>query len=264
MRNQKRYIRLFLEGLKLNRKRIKLYSHSFFIEIVANSLFVISIIFFWNAIYTNFPNHQLGLTKSELYVYLAFVEIFYGFKSAFAPVTAKLWRLVYSGRILAFMTRPIHPLILYVVSTMQLQMLVPPLPIITYLLYKSKHVWTIDSLVFGIIMALIAVVLVALLELTTSCFAFWGTKMNALDEIVDSLLGFTKYPLTVLHIGWQFIFTVIFPFMFYATIPSFIAMETKDVPIEIWFGLLCVFSLWSFFLSLLWKKGVKVYDGFNG
>lgn len=258
------YHQLFLEGCKINIQRMKLYFPSLFIELLSNLLFVSTVLIFWNVIYETFPNNKIGLTKNELYVYLAFVEIFVCLKTSFTYSTGKLWRVIYSGQLLSFMIRPVHPIVFFLLNSVRLHMLIPPFPIICYLLYQGKAEWTWFSLFLGLCVVVIALILVSLMELSFSLLSLWMTKMNALDEIVDSFMNFTKYPLTIFNYGWQLIFTIIFPFTFYVTAPSFVALSGQMVEMKTWiYGFICLI-LWGGMLIILWKKGLKRYDGYGG
>jgi ABC-2 type transport system permease protein len=190
--------------------------------------------------------------------------MFIGLKGSIFHLTGKFWRIVYQGQLLSLMIRPVHPLVLFLLNGIRLHMLFPPLPIIIFLLYQGRKEWTVFSLLSGFLIVLIAVIMASLVELSFSLLSFWITKMKALDEIVDSFVNFTKYPLTVFHYGWQIVFTIIFPFMFYSTIPSFVALTEKTVPGVVWIMGLCSISIWIGLLNLLWKKGLKQYDGYGG
>jgi|GEM_PF-3974747 len=264
MRKLHNFSTLINEAVRLNWSRIKIYKKSLYIETVANILFVSMVLVFWEVIYSKFPNHQIGLKKEELYVYLAFVEIFHGLKQSFFPLTSKFWRIIYSGQMLSIMIRPIHPILLFLMNNLRLQQLLPPIPIIILLLIQGRAAWSFSSLISGLFVVLFGVLLVALLEITLCLFSFWITKMNALDEIVDSFMNFTKYPLTIFHYGWQIIFTVVFPFMFYTTIPSFVAILDKGISYYVLIIGILLIGIWYLLLRLLWKKGVRSYDGFSG
>lgn len=258
------YQKLFLESVRISLQRFKKYLPSVLIETVANILYVVTVIIFWDIIYENFPNNKLGFSKEEMYVYLAFVEIFFGLKQTFVFISGKFWRIIYSGQLLSVLIRPIHPMFLFMLNGVRLHMIFTPIPIVVYLLYQGRELWTVSSLLLGLLVVLIALVMVCLMELTFSTMALYMTKMNALGEIVDSLLEFTKYPITAFNYGWQVLFTVVFPFMFYATIPSLVTLNTKILNPYMLVGGCLFLILWCVLISILWKKGMKRYDGFGG
>jgi len=264
MKTIQHYQGLFNESVRISVQRLKLYFPSVFLETIANILFVLTVIVFWNIIYENFPNNKLGFTTEEMYVYLAFVEIFMGLKAGLVFGTGKFWRAIYSGQLLSFMIRPIHPMLLYLINGVNLHLLFRPIPIVVFLLYRSRDLWTISSLLLGLVVVFASLLMVGLMELTFSTFALYFTKMNAMDEIVDSLLEFTKYPITAFHFGWQLLFTIVFPFMFYSTIPAVVTLESKDIELNMVLGGCLFFLLWGTLISILWKKGMKRYDGFGG
>lgn len=264
MKSIQYYYDLAHQSFHISLERFKRYFPSIFIETIANMTFVITVLIFWDIIYENFPQHKLGFTKEELYIYLAFVEIFFALKQTLVFFNGKFWKTIYNGQLLSMLIRPIHPMWMYLVNGVRLHMILPPIPIVVYLFYQSRELWTVSTLIGGMLIILLAVVMIGLMELTLSTLAFYMTKMNALDEIIDSLLEFTKYPITAFHYGWQLLFVFIFPFMFYATIPSVVTLTSKSIEGYVIVGGCCFFVLWGSLLVFLWNRGLRRYDGFGG
>lgn len=189
--------------------------------------------------------------------------MFMALKRGLFPVTGKLWRFIFTGQIDTYLTRPIHPTVLFIVNNIHLEFLIAPLPTILFLFWKSQTIWSGESLIIGSFIVFIAVIITVLLELSASGLAFWFGNISAIDEIVDSFLQINKYPLTLLNQGWQVIFSIVLPFMFNATVPSQIASGLKVSTLSVTGGVVSIL-LWPVLVYFVWKEGRRRYEGYGG
>jgi ABC-2 type transport system permease protein len=230
---------------------------------MANILFVSTTLIFWHTVLIHFPN-SIGWSVKEMYLFLGFVEVYFALKRGLFPSTGKIWRMIFTGQIDTYLSKPAHPTVLFILNNMKLEYIIPSIPMTIFLFWCARDLISIPSLLIGLFIVLFAVILTALLELSFSALSFWLGRIPAIDEIVDSFMELNRYPLTLLGYGWQLVLTIVFPFMFNATIPAMLAATTKSVTIFVILQGFCVLILWSFIINYIWKKGRQKYEGYGG
>lgn len=256
-------LKMFKQGISTNLSRIKLYYRSFTIELFSNLLFVSVTLIFWNVIYANF-GENLSWSKTDMYLFLGFVELFVALKKGLIPLTGKLWYLIFTGRIDNYLTKPVPPQYFFVVSNIHFEFMLPSIPMIFVLFYLGGGFAQPLMLVGGILFVLLAIIITGMLELTFSSLSFFFGKINAIDEIVDSFREFNRIPLTFLTPFLQLCFSIAFPFMFNATIPTILTSSHMKFNYHyLWQGIV-VFIIWVILLNLVWKVGRKRYEGYGG
>ena len=115
-------------------------------------------------------------------------------------------------------------------------------------------------------MVVLSVLAVGIVQLTVNCIAFWWIRSDAIDEFLDSIWEFYRYPLTVLPYTIQFLLTVGMPIIFAATWPAlFLSGSIVLVDyILLVVGLIGIILFWSCLLQIAWNKGLRRYESGGG
>lgn len=261
----KKNIYMILIALKLHIKKIKYFKVDYGFMIISNIIQVLIMIVFWDSLYNNnliLPNWDW----SHLMIFTAFSEMFFGLKSSFTMAGSRFWTLIVSGKLDSFLVRPIDSRFHFIIRNFRPEFLIRTIPSIFILITISGLTLKPMAFLFGIIVCGIGVILLTLIELCIGYTAFKYGKVDAINELIDSLLQFNSYPLTIFGKVLTSIFTFIIPFMFFSTIPSQIGtnmLGSKELIMAI-LSLLFVSSIWLGLDNFLWRKGIENYESYNG
>ncbi len=97
------------------------------------------------------------------------------------------------------------------------------------------------------------------ISLCIRCAAFWLTKVDALQDVENTLMDMSfRLPAPAIHGAWRVLLFVILPYGLIANLPS-LAMFGQMRPV---YWLLCTAVTVFFFglALLLWNRGMKRYD----
>ncbi len=97
------------------------------------------------------------------------------------------------------------------------------------------------------------------ISLCIRCAAFWLTKVDALQDVENTLMDMSfRLPAPAIHGAWRVLLFVILPYGLIANLPS-LAMFGQMRPV---YWLLCTVVTAFFFglALLLWNRGMKRYD----
>jgi ABC-type uncharacterized transport system permease subunit len=115
-------------------------------------------------------------------------------------------------------------------------------------------------------MVILAVVAIGEMQLTANCISFWWIRSDAIDEFLDFIFEFYRYPLTVLPWLLQLLLTVGMPVIFAATWPALFL--SNGLLLGDYITLLLILGGvvvgWYFLLNLAWNAGLRRYESAGG
>ncbi|WAA09851.1 ABC-2 family transporter protein [Fervidibacillus albus] len=260
----KRNIDLFKHFSAIHFKKMRYFGMNTITELITNILFIVMNILFWQTIY----NYQLNLswTYQQMLVFLAYGELFYAFKNGFFQATTKFWVLIVTGKIDAYLIRPVNPVYRIIIANMDFMELVKGSFMFVFLLIISKVNFHFSFLVFSIIICFIATFIYSLIELILGYLSFQFGKIEVVFELIDSLVRFNKYPLNILPKGFFYFFIFGLPLAFISTFPALITIDQLKLSTCLYLFLLSVLLLffWLGLHQFFWQRGLKSYESYNG
>lgn len=207
-----------------------------------------------------------GWSYGDIIVFIAFSELFYGLDRAVFSAASRFWRVIYSGTLDNGLTRPIDPrLKLFLLNIDYMEVAITMLEFI-FLLFLSGNSLSVGKVCIGILMVILANLILALIRLGMSYFAFWHGKMDAITELADSMTSFNKYPLVIMPKVVRCVFQFVLPFYFFSTFSAEIVNFTLGYRTFLiaFAGVGCNIALWGTINHVLWKKGLARYEGIHG
>lgn len=263
----------YLFDIALTRMRIALYSQfqwqaSFFIELATSALWMAVYLVFWSTVSKSFGNFE-GWTLGSLVVFVAFQELFYGFSVGLFQGANGYWWYIHTGRLEISLTRPLDPRLNAIATNVDPYQLIRSLIMFTVFMVIGANLgfeFDLLRLIVAIALAFAAAVGKTLLALSINFVAFWWANVDALHEIIGSGDHFLRIPLDILPKGLQLFFTFGIPYMFAATFPALFSAQKLLwldllVPMA---GLMLSLTALYFIQDLLWRRGVRRYEGRGG
>jgi ABC-type uncharacterized transport system permease subunit len=133
------------------------------------------------------------------------------------------------------------------------------------LLILSNLKLNLISVLGGVVICCLGTLMLSLIQLCVSFISFKYGKVDALVEIIDSLMNFNKYPLNIMpNIIYSF-FKYLIPFAYFSTIPAIISINNnKSINLAITLFISIIITLvWIFVTDFFWKRSLKHYEGYN-
>ncbi len=205
-------------------------------------------------------------SKLCIIVFVAFSELFYGLDASIFSLSSRFWRTIHSGQLDNLLVRPFDPRVRFIVVNIDYVTLFVTFVEFIVLLFLSKLMLDIQSILLGMIIVLLANVTVANIRFTLSYLCFWHGRMDAITEVSDSFNILNKYPLTIMPKSVQFIFQFIVPFYFFSTFSAELVVNALSnyEMITIFWGLITNIVIWTAISNYVWKKGLSRYESING
>lgn len=207
-----------------------------------------------------------GWSRSDIFVFLAYSELFFGLDAAIFSSASRFWYVIYSGMLDVFMTKPQDPRKRFILLNFDFMGTLTSFVSFGVLLAVSGRRINVISMLLGIVFVIIASVVLGYIRSILSYMAFWHGKMDAISELSDALTWFNKYPLTIIPSSLRIIFTVCFPFFFFSTFSAQVVNRMLGTSEELQgIAVLLVGAVvWKLIDSFVWKKGLSRYESING
>lgn len=234
-------------------------------EILTSFFYLLINLFFWKILF-NLGYVLPGWTYNDTIVFIAFSELFFGLQGAIFSSLSRFWTVIISGQLDVMLVRPFDSRIRTAVLNIDYIELIKTMLFFTVLLiYSQKHI-NLIWLIIAITVCLISLYVFSLIQLTISYLAFFFGKVEAFNELSDSLTVINKYPVTILPKKIFNILRLILPFLFFSTFPSQIANQllTPNAALFGVIGLMVNLIIWSIINNITWKKGLRRYESYNG
>ncbi len=264
----RRYIYLIKRYLWMSfRSRIE-YKISFYFEIFFQIIMLAISLLFWQVIFLKTTKFGNWTFESVLMLHL-YSQIFAALFLVFFMGCHIFWRSIQTGRLDVYLTRPLDPRIAFLAEQMRFHgsyRLFINLIVIGFIMWFLKVEVNIFHFSLTLIMLILSVFGLGLMQLTANCISFWWIRTDAIDEFLDFVFEFYRYPLTVLPWLLQFLLAVGMPIIFAATFPAlflseWIQIEEYIVLISI---LLFIIFGWYILLNKAWYAGLKRYESGGG
>lgn len=207
-----------------------------------------------------------GWTYSNIIVFIAFSELFYGMDGSIFSVSSRFWRIIHTGQLDCLLVRPLDPRLRFILVNIDYISLVSTLVEFTVLLLLSGLHIDFWSVLLGILIVILANLVLLNIRFLLSYMCFWHGRMDAITEISDSFNIFNKYPLTIMPKGLKILFQFFLPFYFFSTLSAELVVGFL-APLELFtvlIGLVLNFVLWVFVSDYIWKKGLEKYESIHG
>jgi ABC-2 type transport system permease protein len=233
---------------------------------VMNSFtYLIANLLFWYLI-TDTGFFIEGWTYSNILVFIAYSELFFGLEGSLFYMVSRFWRMIYSGALDSQLTRPLDPRLRLILLNINYIGVLNSFITFIIILIVSRSDLNIILVIVGVIIVIIANVILALIRFILSYTAFWLGKMEAISELTDCLTGFNKYPMVIMPKAIKILFKTLLPFYFFSTFSAEIVIQKVDFTSFIYgtMGILCNLVFWSIINSIVWKKGTARYESLNG
>ena len=263
-----RYLKLIKRYFWMSfRSRIE-YKVSFYFEIFFQIIMLFISLLFWQVIFLNTSQFGNWTIEAVLILHL-YSQIFAAFFLVFFMGCHVFWRSVQTGRLDVYLTRPLDPRLAFLAEQIRFHgsyRLIINLLIIGTILWLMKVKVNLINFSLTLVMVMLCVISIGLMQLTANCISFWWIRSDALDEFLDFIFEFYRYPLTVLPLAIQFFLTIGMPIIFAATWPAlFLTEKINLVQYSVIFGILIlVIGFWYGFLEIAWNKGLKRYESGGG
>lgn len=238
---------------------------SFFIELGTTALWMGIYLAFWRVVLSSFGTFE-GWTLPSLIVFVAFQELFFGCCSGLFQGAMNYWWFIHSGRLETSLTRPMDPRLSAIALNVDPYQLLRSGLMFSVFIAIALHLgFPADPLRLAVaaLLALAAAVGKTLLALSVNFIAFWWQNVDALHELIGSGDHFLRVPLDVLPRALQLVFTFGVPYVFAATFPALFSAGRLSwaalLPAAA--GLLTALTLLWGIQELLWRRGVRAYDG---
>ncbi len=225
-------------------------------------------VLFWKVIFLR-TSRFAGWTFESVLVLQLFSQIFTAIFNTFFLGSHVLWRVINQGKLDSFLVRPVDPRLLAMGTRFNV---VPAIEraangglLLVMILYLGAPVnWVNFFLALGMVTT--GVFLFSMVQLTGNYLTFWWGSSDAVDEFLDSLFPFIRYPLTTMPAHLQMVLTFAVPLIFAATMP---ALFTTGAIGRGQFALttltmLAVAVMWWFIQEAIWRRGLARYESAGG
>lgn len=256
------YCKIYFKIVSQDIKSKMSYRADFFISTIGMIFTNISgFLTFW-IMFQNFPS-VMGWTYYEMLFLYGFSLI------SLTPVQCLFdnnWNLrqyVYSGDFIKYCFRPVNLFFYYMSEIFDLKGLgqlafgVGTLVFAWNKLQLPISFFIIIKLIIGLFTA--SLFMIALTNLSAAT-CFWIVNSGTVMIMINKFRDYAKYPVTIYHPIFKFLFTFVLPIAFIAYYPSLLFLRPDEIPLLSWLSPL--FGIAFFLISYaVWMKGANSYDG---
>lgn len=261
----KRYINILKTIVSLTISRSRTFLADTLIGLFTNIIFVVANVLFWLFVFRSGYNIG-GWSLSDIIVFLAFSELFFGIDNAIFKAASRFWYYIVSGMLDIHLTRPFDPRLRFILFNISYTTIIKTIIVFITLLLIANAKLNIILVLIGVIIVIIANVILAFITSVLNYLSFIFGRLDAVSEISDSMVMFNKYPLVVMPKGLIYIFKFTLPFFFFSTFSAELVtskLTSTDLIISI-SGLILCLCLWYLLNKYFWRKGLSRYESYNG
>ncbi|QSX05004.1 ABC-2 family transporter protein [Sedimentibacter sp. zth1] len=251
--------------LKLRIDRCKLFKTDTILSVISSLTYLVANLLFWYLI-NNTGFLIDGWSYSDILVFIAYSELFFGLESAIFSVASRFWFVVHSGSLDVNLSRPLDPRFRFILLNMDYIKIITTFITFIVIILISKQKINIFMHVLGILIVMVSNFILMLIRFTMSYMSFWFGKMDAISELADCLTWFNKYPLTIMPNIIKIVFKILLPFYFFSTFSTEAVLNklTMQTAIIGCLGLISNIIIWIVINNYVWKKGREKYESING
>ncbi|MFW9994413.1 MAG: ABC transporter permease [Candidatus Odinarchaeota archaeon] len=263
-----RYLKLIRRYLWMSfRSRIE-YKASFYFEIFFQLVMLVISLMFWQVIFLKTTRFGNWTFEAVLVLHL-YSQVFVAIFLTFFMGCHVFWRSIQTGRLDIYLARPLDPRVAFLAEQIRFHgsyRLFLNLIVIGTLLWWLRVPINLMHFSLTMVMIVLTALALGLMQFTVNCISFYWIKAEAIDEFLDFVFEFYRYPLTVLPWFLQGLLTVGMPIIFAATWPAlFLTGSLALLDYLVLIGeLLLVIGGWYIFLEMAWKAGLRRYESAGG
>lgn len=217
---------------------------------------------FFEIIYRN-VNSIAGWSKGEVFVLSGMVLLLQNIYATFTGTGAVILSFIIRyGRLEKYLLRPFPTPFLIAFRNLnfhEIYRIFPNFFLIIHGFKISGVKFNPLFIIFAISSFILSYLIYLLMNFILSELAFWFTEVNNLFWITYDFYEFAKYPEKIYKGIFRKIFITILPFILLANYPTLLLLGKGNL-----YFILHQFSLFLLFFiisNLLWKKGIKKYEG---
>ncbi|WP_125783131.1 ABC transporter permease [Pseudoalteromonas rubra] len=253
--------------LRINFQRYSYYRVSLFLDMLASAVFIIFNLAFWDVIFSRTETFG-NLTQGDIYIFLAMVELLCILEMAFFNQFGKVWDYIISGELDKLLIMPVNPVFYLLCRTIHPWNLIKAIPVILIMVvaaYEQGVEFHVSSALVAIATVVFATVIYAVIQLTTSCLAFWFGKISVIDEVSDNLHLLNKVPHVIFSNKTKWAIAVIAPLGLATTDAMLFIKEMDWQAISVALGIMTLsLALWVGLCATLWHFGRCRYNSYGG
>lgn len=257
-------LKVFIELMKMNLKRLLEYRALFFTEMFTMILWSLAYILLVEVIFLH-TDSLAGWSKSQALLILAFYYAFQTFAEIFYIDNFEQFSLNLRRGLLDFyLVKPVSSRLLIFMQRMQFQDFSHFIITAVLFIYAIKNLpEPLNPLFFMIALLMVfpATILNFCIHSMVSSTAFWLEKNETLSTIMWNFRQTAKYPRQIYKGLFGQIFTFIIPFAILGSVPAEIAMQFPNSYYP--FLLIALTVVFFYFSRWLWNKGLKKYSSAN-
>lgn len=231
----------------------------------SNLAFLMGSILFWYLV-TDVGFVIKGWTFSQLLVYVAYSELFYGIHQNIFQVAGSYWRFIYTGALDVYICRPMDTrLRLLFLNADFGGLLFTFVKFIVILCISGENI-SLMKIIIGIGIVFLAGTVFALIQFVFSYAAFWLQKADTIVGLSENLTLFNKYPMDIFPYLFRALCTIIFPFYFFSTFSAKVVLGKYESH-YILVGIILAgmnLLLWLFINKIVFERGRKRYESIQG
>ena len=249
--------------MEINKAR-EFKSNTFF-EVVTSISYLVINVFFWSLMF-NLGYNLDGWNRADIIIFIAFSELFFGLHASLITSLSRFWQYILSGKLDTILVRPIDAKVrILLVNINYIEFIKTIVFFVFMLIYSGKNIDFL-RLMFAVMITISSIYIFAQIQLILSYIAFGFGKMEALNELSDSLTMLNKYPISIFPRLFIIIGRWILPFLFFSTFPAQIVNQSLTVQATLLglFGLITNIVFWTLIHRYSWKRGLKSYESYNG
>lgn len=182
-----------------------------------------------------------------------------------------IWRLpreILTGQFNSHLIKPVHPFLHCLFRQLNLRSiprLLIGIALVAAALCRYQIDYTAQSLLLAAVISGLSFFSTVLPFATVCLAAFWIGRAEFLRDLFIELFVFQNYPLSEFPNAFIFIFSLIIPLIFAATVPVLVLTTlTTTQALALLAGLILLIGAQLALFTFLWRKGLKRYESFGG
>lgn len=261
----KRTYLIFKVLFKFRIRIMKTFKLDSILAMASNIILLLGSILFWLLISESGFDLK-GWSYSDILVFIAFSEMFYGFEQNVFASASEFWRVIYMGVLDVQIMRPFDVRLRFLLMNVDYLGLFLSFIKVGIIILVSGSRLSLGKILLAISFIFMACYVLMLIRFMVSYLAFKYGKTEVVTQLCDSITKFNKYPLVIFPVVIRIIMTVALPFYFFSTFPAEYVLG-KVTGVNILYMLCALLGnmvLWTVLNNLAWRRGRINYESLNG
>ena len=261
----KRYIKIYLQIIKINIVKLFIYRANFFTSLLSSVGWGVVGIFIMYLLTLRIES-AYGWSREDLIILAAIYPAFSGiFYMLFAKNIGNLPEIIHSGELDSVLVKPIDSQ--FFVSTLSIdfiqifRVILSASFIIIYGHFVTIHI-TIFSLALSILICIAGISLLYSIWFLVMTIALWFSTLSNLKDLLYTLVATMRFPADMFYKKQGILFLILIPFSLALTVPVKVMLERStllDLVI-----LLLISSIFFISSRFFWKFALRFYTSASG